>query len=116
MQTGIARNNATSTLKTIGKYAGCAAVAGGAGARSFFGVPSGASSGPPNANMVVRPVRAGLEVATPGLITTAGEVGGVAAAEFAADAIPVVGEVLLTIQTGVAIYSGVKAFAGCVGQ
>jgi hypothetical protein len=64
--------------------------------------------------MVIRPVRAGLNVAAPTLITTAGEVGGVAAAEFAADAIPVVGEILLTIQTGVAIYSGVKAFAGCV--
>ena len=110
----IAPNNLANTAKTVAKYAGCAAVAGAAGARSFFGVPGGASVGPPSPNTVILPIRAGLNVAAPTLITTAGEVGGVAAAEFAADAIPVVGEILLTVQTGFAIYGGIKAFAGCI--
>ena len=111
-----APSNAANTAKTVAKYAGCAAVGASAGARAFFGVPGGASVGPPNANMVIQPVRAGLNVAAPTLITTAGEYGGVAAAEFAADAIPFVGEILLAAQTTVAVYKGVTTFAGCIGH
>lgn len=64
--------------------------------------------------MVIRPARVGLETATPALVTTAGEIGGTATAEAVADAIPVVGEGLLLIQGGVAIYNGVKQYNSCV--
>lgn len=109
----VAPSNASTTAQTAKKYAGCAANAAVVGGASFIGLGPNAQ---PSWNSVVRASRQGLSVATPTLITTAGEAGGVAAAEFAADAIPVVGQILLTIQTGYALYKGAQSFAGCVGH
>jgi RHS repeat-associated protein len=103
------------TGPTARQYAACAAQGAAAGIAGFFGAPNGISI-PPNPNALIRPARAGLEAATPALITTAGELGGTAAAEFAADFIPGVGEALLVAQTGVAIYRGVKQYSACINQ
>lgn len=93
---------------------GCIGQGAARAVTAFFGAPAGLPSFPPNANMVIRPARVGLETATPALVTTAGEIGGTATAEAVADAIPVVGEGLLLIQGGVAIYNGVKQYNSCV--
>jgi hypothetical protein len=111
--TVVAPNNQPTTAQTAKKYAGCAANAAIVGGAAFVGL---GPNGPPGPNTVVRTARAGLSVAEPTLITTAGQVGGRAAAELTADAIPFVGEVLLTIQTGYALYKGAQSFADCVGQ
>ena len=47
------------------------------------------------------------------MIVAAGKVGGAMAEKFAADAIPLVGEVLFGAQVGLAVWDGGKVYTDC---